>query len=132
MFFIQRPQLTDPGPGKKGAIEGKEWVLGRGSHQDDHSLLEVGKKGILLAFIEMVDLVQEKDGGLLVKSFCFGGLVKDFAQVGQARSNGVYGYEPAFCTASHQPGKSGFSRTWRAVQDKGNDPVGFQKAAQQF
>ena len=132
VFFLEGFEFTDPGAGKKGAVEGEKGVLGGGSDQDQGALLQVGKKRVLLALVEVVDLVQEKDGGLLVKFFASRGLVEHLAQVGQARCDGVHGYEAALGAAGHQASEGRLASSGRAVEDQGNDAVGFQKAAKKF
>ncbi len=89
MVFFQGPQFADPRTGKQGRVQGEKRVLSSGADQNDGSLFQMGKKGILLAFIEMVDFIQKEDSGLLVEFLVFGGLVENLAQVGQARGDGV-------------------------------------------
>jgi hypothetical protein len=59
MFFLQGTKLANPGTGKQGVVEGEEGVLGSGPDEDEGALFEVGQEGVLLALVEMVDLVQK-------------------------------------------------------------------------
>ncbi len=40
----------------------KRWVLGGGPNEGEEAGFDMGQKGILLAFIEAVDFINEKNG----------------------------------------------------------------------
>ena len=55
----QRFQYQDAASGEKRGVHFKTRVLGRGAHQYDRPVLHVGKKGVLLAPVEPVDLIHK-------------------------------------------------------------------------
>ena len=62
LLGLKRQQTIDAGAReqRRDHLEGR--VLRGGADQDDVALLDVGQKGVLLGFVEAVDLVDEQDG----------------------------------------------------------------------
>ena len=48
--------------GQQGGNDLKRWVLGGGTNEDDGTCLDIGQKGVLLRFIEAVNLIDKNDG----------------------------------------------------------------------
>ena len=62
VLFFQTFQDKDLATGQQSGVDLKGWVFRGRTHQNDAALLHIGKKSVLLGFVEPVDLVGEQQG----------------------------------------------------------------------
>ena len=60
-------ELENLGAGDEGGVDVEVGIVGGGSDEADGAAFEMGKEGVLLGFVEAVDLVNKEDGGLVAK-----------------------------------------------------------------
>ena len=77
----ERSQGHDLSARDQGPVELEARVLGRGPDQDHGPLLDVGQEGVLLRFVEAVDLVHEEDRALPFPQTALLGLGHDLADL---------------------------------------------------
>src|SRR4029077_19701712 len=64
----QRQELVELCSGQQRRVDLEVGVLGRRADEGDDSLLDTGKERVLLRLVEAVDLVEEQDRALSVRS----------------------------------------------------------------
>ena len=78
-------ELKDLGAGDERGVDVKVGIVGSGSDEAHGAALQVGEEGVLLGFVEAVDLVDKQDGGLIAEGLVRAGrfdLSPDFSDVG--------------------------------------------------
>src|SRR6516225_1515294 len=84
---IETAEHKDLGARQQRADQLEGRVLGRGTHEDHGTVLDIGKKGVLLRAVEAVDLV-DKEQGALTHLPALPGRVEYLAQVRHTGENG--------------------------------------------
>ncbi len=80
----QRLQHDDPRTGEQRRVHLERWVFRCGSDQDDGAVLDVRQDGILLGFVEAMNLIDEKDGPLALHAEPVAGFLDRRSQIGHA------------------------------------------------
>ena len=104
-------------PGQQCAVDLEGWVLGGRTDEGHQSLLDIGKKRVLLRFVEAVDFVDEKDG--MAARLCKGGLgagdgIPNVLDPGQHRRQGD---EVGIERVGHQSRQGRLADAGRTPQD---------------
>ena len=60
-------ELEDLGAGNEGGVDVEVGIVRGGSDEADGAAFEVRKEDVLLGFVEAMDFVDEKDGGLIAE-----------------------------------------------------------------
>ena len=91
----------------------------RGGADEDHrAAFHIGQKGVLLRFVEAVDLVDEDDGALVVAFVGVGGILHHGLDVADAGKDGAELDEAVAGTAFDDAGDGGFPGSGRAPEDE--------------
>ena len=84
----QRLELVHLRPGEERRVDLEVRVLGRRADQGDDAFLDAGQQRVLLRLVEAVDLVEEEDRPLPVRSEPLARPREDAAHVGDTRRHG--------------------------------------------
>ncbi len=124
-------QQIHPRTGQQGVIQLKGGVFRGGANKDDRAILDMRQKGILLAFIETVHLIDKQQGTPSAITVVFGAIDRrpDLFHSGGNSGNPFY---VRLTVAGHQFGQCGFARTGRPPQDHGVTMPGFYRPSQRF
>ena len=127
--YFEQLELENLGAGDKRAVDREEGIL-RGRPDKTHrSPLDIGKKGILLRFVEAVDLVDKKKCASAVPRLD-GGRSDCLADVGHGSLDAAQLDEAALRPGGDEPGQACLSRAGRAVEDDRGEAVGLDGTAQ--
>ncbi len=63
VFLFQPLECEHPAPGEQSGIELKAGIFSRRANECDQPAFHIGQKGILLGFVEAVDLVDKQNRG---------------------------------------------------------------------
>ena len=121
-------ELEDGRTAEDGVEDGEVGVFGGGGDERDASVLDKLQKGLLLLFIEILDLVEVQKHA----ARCEEGvqLVDDLLDVGDARGGGVELSEGAVGALRDDAGYCCFARARGAVEDHVRDLPALHDAAQ--
>jgi len=122
-FFGERLKLENTAPAHEGPVYFEKGIFGGGPNKNDRTVFYPGEEGILLGLVPAVNLIDKQDGPLAIEPPPVVGPVYRFPDVLDARQNRVKTFKAASGGIGYDPGKACFSRTWRAVKDKGRKPV---------
>lgn len=113
----------------RGALTKKNglWVVA--PIQADHAGFDIRQQDVLLGFVETVDLVDEKEGGLAGVGEAVGGSGEHPAHLGDIGFDAAQAFEPAAGLAGDDLGERGFARAGWSVKDRGLDAIGFDAGA---
>ena len=114
--LVQRLEGEDAGAGEEGPDDLERGVLGRGADEGDGAVLDIREDGVLLGFVEAVDLVDEEDGLLPSPRACFG---HNPSQVGDAGGDGGDGDEVGGGLGRDDAGERRLAGARRAPEDDG-------------
>ncbi len=67
LFRLQRLQKQDLATREERRVDGKRGVFRGRANQGEQAAFHMGQKGVLLAFVEAVDLIDKEDGGALLR-----------------------------------------------------------------
>ena len=107
----------------------KDGVFGGGADEGDGAVFDVGEDGVLLGFVEAVDLVDEEDGALGTPG---AGLGHDAAEVGDAGGDGGELLEAGVGAAGDDAGEGGLAGAGRAPEDDRGQLAGLDEAAEEL
>ena len=93
-------------------------VFSGGADEGNGSVLYIGKGGILLRFIEAMDLVDEEDSPLPVHAAAFPGFIDDAPQVGDPGCHCADGAEVRPGNAGDYIGEGGLAASRRTPEDQ--------------
>ncbi len=87
LIFGERLQYVDAGAGEQRPIDFERGILGGGANEANVTFFHVRQEGVLLGFVEAVNLVDEDDGAraVLAGAFGIGHHLLDFFDSGEDR-----------------------------------------------
>jgi len=120
---------VDPGPREQRVVQLEGGILGSGAHEEKGAVLHVGQESFLLALVETVHLVNEKQrapplGPVLARKIHRG------TDLLHARKNGRKGMEGETGVVGQHPGQRGLAGSRGAPEDHGVELSLFDGAAQ--
>ena len=120
--FLQDVDLT---AGEECGDDFERGVFGGGTYEGDDAAFDSTKEGVLLAFGETVDLVDEKDGAFFVLGF-----FDDLADFFDTAADGTKGVEGTVEGVADDHGKGGFADAGRSPENHGGDVAAVNKRTQ--
>ncbi len=117
LTFGQRIETENPGAGEKRGSNLKGRILGGSPDEGNCAVLNKGQNGILLGLIEAMNLINEKDGLLLVLAAAFLGFLDDAAQVSHPRRDCTDGAEVGIGGIGNNIGQGGLAAARRPPED---------------
>ena len=116
-FFVgEGVEDEDTAAREKSGVHFERWVLSRCADEGDGSVFYNRQDGILLGFVEAVDLVDEEEGAVSALQILFGG-VDDFTEVSNACrccADPLEDHAGFFCD---DLGEGGFADAGRSPED---------------
>lgn len=103
-----------------------------GSDEADGAPFDVGKKNVLLGFVEAMDFVDKKGGGGAVEGESGASRVGGFANLGDVAFHSTEIDELGVCMMGDDFGEGGFADTGRSVEDEGRKAIGFDSPAEEL
>ncbi len=127
----ERVEDVDLGARKKRRDDFERRIFGGRADEGDVAGFDVGKKSVLLGFVEAMDFVDEDDGALAAVGFVFGG-GHDFLDFLDAGEDGAEGDEFRAREAGNHSRERGFAAARRTPQEHRGDLVVFDLLAERF
>ena len=112
-------------------VHGKTWIFRGGPHEDDGPVFHVRQKGILLSFVEPMNLVDEHDGALALEGQAVARRRDDLTKLCDAREDGAKRDEMGSRRASDDPRERRLSATGRTPENDGADAIARDGLGQQ-
>jgi hypothetical protein len=128
--LAQRLQHVDHGTRQQGRIHLERGVFRGGAYEGEEAAFHMRQKGVLLAFVEAVHLVDKDDGAPPALRLPDAGLLHGLADVLDAAQHGRDGDEVRVKTAGHEPRDGGLAHAGRAPEDAAVRLAGFKGDAQ--
>src|SRR6266571_5036688 len=127
----ERIEDIDLGAGEERRDDFKRGILRSCADENDVTGLDMGKKGILLRFVEAVNFVDEDDGAVARADLVLG-RGHDFLDFLDARKDGAEWQEIGTREPRDEARKGGFSTTGRAPEKHGAEVVAFDLTAKRL
>ncbi len=105
---IQSLEYINPCSGKQRVDKSETGIFSRGPNQDDNAFFHIGKQGILLGFVETMDLINKKNGVLPLRAGLLG-TADGGADFLDPTVNRRKNLKLTPCCARQQLGKGGFT-----------------------
>jgi len=126
----ERLEGDDPHAGEKRVVEGEGGVFGGRADQGDRPVLDEGEEGVLLRFVEAVDLVDKEDRARLQQRELF--LLFDHSfQVGDAVEHGAKGDQIGIERFRIEARQRGLAASGRPPEEKRGGAAGRDAARYQ-
>ena len=118
----------DAAAAEEGGVDFEGGVLGGGADEADGAAFDVGQEGVLLGFVEAMDLVDEEDGAHAGGGGTFG-FDHDLADLLNTGENGGELEEGGVGEGGDELGEGGFADAGRAPEDHGLRVVSLARSA---
>jgi hypothetical protein len=100
--------------------------------QANNPAFDIRQKDVLLRFVEAMNFVDEKNGGLAFVFEPVGGCGKNAAHIGDVGFNTAKALEFVFCLSSNDLGERSFASARRAVKNQRLNAIGFDGATKEL
>ena len=112
-------QLENSGTRNQSCVDLKERIFRCCAYQNEGSVFNPRKEGILLALVPTVNLIHKKDGSGPVKIHPLSCSLNLISKVFYTCKNSVDCRKMALCCVGNYPGKGCLSRSGRTVENDG-------------
>ena len=128
--LVERLQDDDPRARKERSVHLERRVLGGGADENDVARLDVSEKGVLLALVEAMNLVDEQDRALALAAPALFGRLQHLADVLDARQHRAHGFEMGPGQAADDVSERRLAGARRAPEDEGPELILLDRTSQ--
>jgi len=132
VVFGERPEFKDLGARDKRGVDEEKGIVSGCADKANNAAFDVGQKNVLLRFVEAMNFVDEKYGGLALVFEPVGCGGKNAAHIRDVRFHPTEALEFAFRLSRDDLGERSFAGAGWAIKDERLNSVGFDGATKKL